>query len=192
MKTKYIVLATIFFSVSINAAMAATNYLIPTEPVLAPFAHTQFCLRYPDDCKKTNEMDAIKMVPLTPARRAELDEVNTDVNRSIVSQVQHEPVAKEQWLIAPAFGDCNDYAVTKRHELLAKRWPSHALLLAEVALPSGAHHLLLIVRTSEGDLVLDSLKPMVRTVAKAAADYKWVRMESDHNPEFWNKVGEPT
>jgi predicted transglutaminase-like cysteine proteinase len=60
--------------------------------------------------------------------------------------------------------------------------------MTEVELPSGEHHLVLIVRASEGDFVLDNLKPTIRTVAQAEVDYKWVRMESDHNARFWNGV----
>jgi predicted transglutaminase-like cysteine proteinase len=193
MNPKNIVLGGVGFLVlvvSIHAATTAINHLTPSSPVLAPLAHTQFCIRYPNDCKNTDKKSATNPVALTPERRAELDEVNARVNQSIVAQDQHATPATEKWLVAPAFGDCNDYVVTKRHELLAKGWALHSLLMTEVALPSGEHHLLLIVRTSEGDLVLDNLKPTVRTVAEAEVDYKWVRMESDRNARFWNKVRE--
>ena len=58
---------------------------------------------------------------------------------------------------------CHDYAVTKRHELLTRGWPSRSLLLAEVVVPWGEHHLILVVRTSDGDLVLDNLNPGIKS-----------------------------
>jgi predicted transglutaminase-like cysteine proteinase len=195
MRAKYIALGGVLSAVSMLTAMKTTDHLVPGEPVLAPIADTRFCMRYPNDCKKTagkDKTDAVKSVILTPEHRGELDEINASVNRSIVPQVQAENAVNDNWLIAPAAGDCNDYAVTKRHELLAKGWPSGALLLVEVKLPSGEHHLVLIARTNEGDLVLDNLKSTVRTVAEASLNYKWVRMESANEPKFWNKVQMPT
>jgi predicted transglutaminase-like cysteine proteinase len=89
----------------------------------------------------------------------------------------------EEWLVSPKYGDCNDYAVTKRHELLALGWPSRTLLLSEVATSWGEHHLVLVVRTAGGDVVLDNLNANVYPVSKAR--YEWVRIQSPLNPKFW-------
>jgi predicted transglutaminase-like cysteine proteinase len=94
----------------------------------------------------------------------------------------------DDWLIAPARGDCKDYAITKRHELLARGWPSRALLLFEVIVPDGQHHLILVVRTKDADLVLDNLNANIRTLAMTRPQYQWVRMESPQNPKFWSTV----
>jgi predicted transglutaminase-like cysteine proteinase len=118
-------------------------------PALAPMAHARFCLRYPEDCQVRRMAFRPKKVTLTPKLWAELTKINTEINRSIIPEHQYENVAAEKWLISPARGDCNDYAVTKRHELLARGWPSRTLLLAEVVVASGEHHLVLVVRTSE-------------------------------------------
>lgn len=194
MKAKYIRLGGITFAVLVLSAMTATDHLVPGKPVLAPLAGTRFCIRYPDDCKKTvgDGKDAVKLVTLTPERRAELNEVNARVNKNIFPQAQNTTAGTEKWMISPEAGDCGDYVVTKRHKLLARGWPSGTLLLTEVALRSGEHHLVLIARTNEGDLVLDNLKQTVRTVVEAELDYKWVRIESFDNPQFWNKVRERT
>ena len=96
-------------------------------------------------------------VTLTKARKAELAKVNREVNRAIRPQENPNGVTAEEWLVAPRDGDCNDFAVTKRHELLARGWPSRSLLLAEAVVASGEHHLVLVVRTREDDVVLDNL-----------------------------------
>ena len=93
---------------------------------------------------------------------------------------------EEEWLVAPREGDCNDYAVTKRHELLARGWPSSSLLLAEVIVPSGEHHLVLVVRTREEDVTLDSLNWNLRPVSQIP--YQWVRAQQVGNPKFWSKI----
>jgi predicted transglutaminase-like cysteine proteinase len=40
----------------------------------------------------------------------------------------------------------------------------NSLLLAQVVIPSGEHHLVLLVRTRESDLVLDNLAENVRPI----------------------------
>jgi predicted transglutaminase-like cysteine proteinase len=132
------------------------------QPQLPPFAHARFCVQYPDDCKVKRMAFRPKKLQLTYKRLAELMAINTQVNRSIKFEANLGGVAAERWIIGPKNGDCNDYAVTKRHELLARGWPSRSLLLAEVVVPSGEHHLVVVVRAKEGDLVIDNLNANVR------------------------------
>lgn len=56
-------------------------------------------------------------------------------------------------------GDCDDYALAKQRDLRALGWPRTALLLTIVRTSPKAkqHHLVLVVRTTEGDFVLDNL-----------------------------------
>jgi predicted transglutaminase-like cysteine proteinase len=153
-------------------------------PTLAPMAFMRFCMRYLDDCKVGGLAFRPRPVSLTPARRAELVVVNREVNHAIAPQANTDGVMAEEWLVSPREGDCNDYAVTKRHELLARGWPSRALLLAEVVVPSGEHHLVLVVRTREQDLVLDNLNWNVRPISQI--QYQWVRAQQANNPKFWS------
>jgi predicted transglutaminase-like cysteine proteinase len=151
-------------------------------PTLAPMAYTQFCMRYEGECQKRTIFRG-GPISLTPDRLAELIEVNKSVNRSIVPERNELGLAGETWLIGPDRGDCNDYAVTKRHELLVRGWPARALLLSEVVVRSGEHHLVLVVRTRGGDLVLDNLTPQIRPWSRAP--YLWVRIQMPTNPRYW-------
>jgi predicted transglutaminase-like cysteine proteinase len=157
-------------------------------PVLPPMAHVKFCMSYPSDCRSSRMLFRGGGVKLTMERYAELIEVNAEVNRSIEPMRNWRGVTAEEWIISPAFGDCNDYAVTKRHELMARGWPTRVLLLAEVVTGWGEHHLVLVVRTRSGDLVVDNLSGNVRPWSKTT--YKWVRMQSPENANFWSKVAE--
>jgi predicted transglutaminase-like cysteine proteinase len=158
-------------------------------PTLAPLAHTRFCLKYPRDCRAQKVIFRGRAIDLTAERRAALVRINAEVNREIRPMRMHEGIADEKWLISPRFGDCNDYAVTKRHKLLALGWPARNLLLAEVVTTWGEHHLVLVVRTSDGDLVADSLDKHIRDWSKTP--YQWVRVESPANPMFWATVKVP-
>jgi predicted transglutaminase-like cysteine proteinase len=148
-------------------------------------AHARFCLEYRAECEIQRMKSA---VGLTRARWAELVKVNAEVNRTIAPRANDGGMAAERWLVAPRAGDCHDYAVTKRHELLARGWPSRALLLAEVVTGWGEHHLVLVVRTSDGDFVADNLNANIRPWY--ATRYQWVRMQSPQNPKFWSTVAD--
>jgi predicted transglutaminase-like cysteine proteinase len=155
-------------------------------PALAPMAYTMFCVRNPDDCRAPRFVFRPHGITLTPERYNDLVSVNRDVNRSIVPQRETGGLAGETWRVAPSAGNCHDYAVTKRHELLARGWPSKALVLAEVVTAWGEHHLVLVARTRDGDFVLDNLSPTVRPMALTR--YQWVRAQSPKNPNFWSTV----
>ena len=98
---------------------------------------------------------------------------------------QRNPVHCVLWLILTFFNAAGLFV------LLGAEWPSRALLLAEVIVPDGQHHLVLIVRTKETDLVLDNLSPNVRSVSVTYRHYQWVRVETPQNPKFWVRVRTP-
>lgn len=155
----------------------------PSQPSLAPIGHTQFCQRYPSDC------ETVAAKPELPrdaaARLAALKSVHAMVNAGITPGADSDPVDRN-WLIWPSAGDCDDYAVTKRHVLLAKGWPSSDLLLAEVVLlATGEHHLLLVVRDGLDAWVLDNRKKDLVKVPEVYGEYTWVRIEAAENPRFW-------
>ena len=157
------------------------------RPTLAPMAFVRFCLRFAKECASHHIVFRPKPMVLTDSRRAELARINREVNQSIKPEENRKGVAAEEWLLNPRAGDCNDYAVTKRHKLLALGWPSWSLVLTEVALPSDEHHLVLVARTVGGDLVLDNLEASVRPVADVT--YRWVRAQQPGNPKFWAEIG---
>jgi len=155
-------------------------------PTMPPMAFSLFCLRYAGDCKPQHLVFRGGPLKMTEQRWAELRDVNARVNGSIRPLPNLGGVATEEWLINPAKGDCNDYAVTKRHELLEKGWPSRSLLLAEVVMPSGEHHLVVVVRARQGDFVLDNMASSIRPWTQTP--YRWVRIQSAANPKFWSSV----
>jgi predicted transglutaminase-like cysteine proteinase len=152
---------------------------------LPPLGHTFFCLRYPLDCARTASTESW---PISlEGRWRKMNLVNTSVNASIAPKPDPDQV-NTHWLIAPLKGDCNDYAITKRHALLKAGWPSSSLLLAEVTLIStGEHHLVLIVRGTNADWVLDNLKPGIERLAATRSEYARNRIESGDNPRLWTQ-----
>jgi len=98
---------------------------------LAPFQHVRFSLRYPSDCKSDPTED--EHIDLNAKTWELLTRVNHGVNMSIIpTHKSYRPNLVDAWSIAPEMGDCNDYAVTKRHELLENGLPSRDLRLSVV------------------------------------------------------------
>ncbi|MBR0797176.1 transglutaminase-like cysteine peptidase [Bradyrhizobium jicamae] len=154
-------------------------------PTLPPMAYTMFCLHYSSECRQAPIFRG-GPVSLTEARWADLTEVNQAVNRSIAPERNELGLVGESWVINPDRGDCNDYAVSKRHELLKRGWPARVLLLSEVVVNSGEHHLILVVRTKSGDLVLDNMTPQIKPWSRVP--YRWVRIQMPNKPKYWSTV----
>jgi predicted transglutaminase-like cysteine proteinase len=165
-----------------------TTLIAEASPSLAPFQHVRFCLRYPEDCKSDpTQTDRIEL----NADYAELlKRVNQEINTAIAPTLKsYGAELKDGWTIAPAFGDCNDYAVTKRHELLQAGLPARALRLAVVKTASGIGHLILVVSTTKGEMVLDNLNEVI--LSWQSTDYHWIKIQSANDARFWFEVKAP-
>ncbi|MEM6382827.1 MAG: transglutaminase-like cysteine peptidase [Pseudomonadota bacterium] len=151
---------------------------------LAPFAHVRFCQVNRSQCAVRG---AAERVELTADRWQQLRRVNASVNRSI--RPRHDRRAGaigDHWAISPAYGDCEDYALTKRAHLLRMGWPSYALLIATADVRGFGHHAVLVVRTSSGDYVLDNLTGQIKPWRSTG--YRWDKMQSPTNPRHWLQV----
>jgi len=162
--------------------------IVDASPTLAPFQHVRFCLRYPSDCKSNPaENDRIDLSAETSEL---LNRVNHSVNLSIAPMLKsYGSNLDDGWTIAPGAGDCNDYAVTKRHELLESGLPSKALRLSVVKTASGIGHLVLVVATTKGDLVLDNLTEVIRPWQNT--DYHWLKIQSATDSKSWYEIKAP-
>lgn len=167
----------------------AIQYIKFDQPTLAPMAFTIFCLKYKDECKPRPQQIVFRggRLKLTAERMAQLQEVNQRVNIAIRPEPNLEGLRGEKWLLHPTSGDCNDYAVTKRHDLIAKGFPARSVLLSEVVTTWGEHHLVVVVRTFSGDLVLDNLTGQILPWSKKS--YRWVRIQMPKNPNYWASLG---
>jgi predicted transglutaminase-like cysteine proteinase len=159
--------------------MATKGYAFP------PPAARAFCASHPELCSTSGR---VKLVTLTPARKAELEAVNTSVNRRIEERSDLVTAGiPDDWRVANKQGDCEDIAILKKSELLKRGWPASALLLT-VATLGGEGHTVLTVRTDKGDLILDNRGSVIRDWANTSYHYfarqsqsasgKWVRISS--------------
>ncbi len=111
--------------------------------------------------------DLAARTELTPARWALLNKVNTRVNDAIVYLTDQENYGQDDFWADPLSkyyrgrhaangkpeGDCEDFAIAKRRQLIEAGWPADTLALASVG--GIGMHSVLVARTDHGDLVLD-------------------------------------
>jgi len=168
---------------SAQAASRGVRFIRFDTPALAPIAFVGFCRRYADECKPQQPLFRGGRLKLTNQRLAELESVNRTVNSSIVPKLDKDGPVYKAWLLGPVRGDCTAYAVTKRHQLITEGWPARILLLSEVVTVSGEHHLVTVVRTSRGDLVLDNLTDQITPWFNTP--YEWLRIQTPDNPNYW-------
>lgn len=100
------------------------------------------------------------MLSLTDQRWAQLVDVNARVNALPYVADLARYHTSEFWAeIDQGGGDCEDFAIGKRAELLTFGWPPEALRLAICRTETGEGHAVLTVDTDRGTFVLDNRFP---------------------------------
>jgi predicted transglutaminase-like cysteine proteinase len=166
-------------------AAAESPHMILGENALSPVAFTDFCLRKPARCAPSRE---IRHITLDEHNLQQLDAVNRNVNQSIAPSSRPVDLGTP-WQDDTQVGNCVEFALTKRAQLLDLQLPSSALLLGLTIVPSGEAHLVLVVVTDQGDFVLDNLTDTI--VRWDKIKYRWVNRSSPRNPQFWQTIVSP-
>jgi predicted transglutaminase-like cysteine proteinase len=174
----------------LSSGRIQASMVVGFGPALAPLAFTRFCFTYPDQCDPGRPIFRPKRISVVREMIRDLDEVNHRVNVKIRPQADAAGLLNDIWEINPPAGDCDDYAVTKRAELIRRGWSQRALLLAQVSTPSGEMHLVLVARTRLGDFVLDNLRE--RVLPAAETNLRWISMQTPSKPQFWQRVATRT
>ena len=166
-----------------GAAKTAASHMPTGQQVSPPYGYVAFCLRNRAECE--GGTDAPREARLTPARWAELNDINDDVNRKVRQIEDSENYgAVEYWAYPNSRGgDCEDFALLKRRTLIERGWPAESLLLTVVRERNGDGHAVLTIATDKGDYILDN---KIRTIlAWNEAPYKWVKRQSTRRPYIW-------
>lgn len=100
------------------------------------------------------------------------ERVNSDVNASVKYKTDLERYSVSDWWIeANGYGDCEDYALLKRHILLENGWLLSDCCITCCWVETGDYHCVLLVNTDKGWYILDNRYqwPMSPT----SLPYKW-------------------
>jgi predicted transglutaminase-like cysteine proteinase len=162
-----------------------TSYMAERGRVSAPFGHIEFCIHSPSECLIRSAR--AKTARLNSNSWRLLKQVNYRVNRSIRAKSDRAAHGKtDHWSIGGRVGDCEDYALTKRHELIRRGWSSNTLLVATARDRRNRMHAVLIAHTNRGDFVLDNLTGSIRAWNKTG--YRWLKRQSRQNPKKWVRL----
>lgn len=166
--------------------LAATSATLPHGPeATPPFGYISFCMRFADQCPF-----GLKQAPPVATWRfwPQMVLVNQRVNRAIKPESARRHYGRAQYWTIPqdGFGDCADYALTKRRDLSHAGIPLSDLNLAIVSLPGGELHAVLVVSTADGDYVLDNLRRDILPWNKTG--YVYLSRMSTRSPTNWVKV----
>lgn len=123
-----------------------------------------------------------------------LKKVNSRVNRHVRQVSDYDARGTDERWDRPGYGrqavgDCEDLAIEKRMQLVEEGFAPNALFYSTVYKRGFGLHLVLIARTEQGDMVLDSLTPHILPWNKAK--YSWLRVQSTEDPTLWRRLGTP-
>ena len=171
----------------ISAAWASGTYMELIGRGYPTAAAKLFCNRSTSLC---NTASGAMTVQLTDAKKAQLQSINRAVNARIAERSDFETAGvDDRWSVPTRFGDCEDFAILKKQELMRRGWPAAALLLTVVRLRfSGEGHVVLTVHTSEGDLILDNRTNAIKDWSQTG--YRYYARQTQKG-SGWQKIGRP-
>lgn len=156
-------------------------------PTSIPIGHSEFCQLHPAECTANGRV--VDAMQLTEDRWAQLVGINNAVNAAVtpVSDQDYYQVA-ERWAYPDGYGDCEDFALAKRRELIEAGWDPSTLLMTVVREQNGNGHAVLMVRTDRGDLVLDNQDSLVRVWNDTP--YQFIKRQSQQNAGQWVDIAD--
>jgi predicted transglutaminase-like cysteine proteinase len=159
------------------------------ESSRAPIGWVEFCADQPKECVSgpSNPRDVV----LTTKAWKDLARVNKWVNETIKPMTD-----QEQWGVVEKWsypdtgrGDCEDYVLLKRRMLIQAGWPREALLITVVRERNGDGHAVLTVKTDKGEFILDNQNEEIQLWS--ATTYRFVKRQSQQDPNVWVALGDP-
>jgi len=161
-----------------NAAFVQTI----DKPTSIPIGHSDFCAARPLECQPNGNL--VAAMPLDEALWSQLLTVNAQVNRDITPVTDQELYnVSEFWTYPNGYGDCEDFVLAKRRDLINAGWPASTLLMSVVRQRNGEGHAVLLVRTDRGDFVLDNQEGSIRLWSETP--YHFVKRQSQANAGQW-------
>jgi predicted transglutaminase-like cysteine proteinase len=181
--------ATLLASTQASQAQEQPPYIGIGAVTSAPIGWAEFCAEYAPEC------DTAPSVPhdvvLSTRAWTELKRINIAVNTKIkpMTDMDHWGVVERWNYPDDGYGDCEDYALEKRRVLMQAGWPREALLMTVVRDHNGNGHAVLTVKTDRGEYILDNQTNDISLWSDTG--YRFVKRQSQSDPNIWVSLGEP-
>jgi predicted transglutaminase-like cysteine proteinase len=159
------------------------------DTIKAPIGWVEFCIEYDPECKTKPSL--ARDVILSAAAWKELERVNLYVNTHVkpMTDMEHWGVVERWNYPDDGYGDCEDYVLAKRRTLIQSGWPREALLITVVRDKRGDGHAVLTVKSDKGEYVLDNQNDQI--LLWSDTGYRFVKRQSQADPNVWVSLGEP-
>ena len=164
-------------------------FLSTGEQARPPIGWVQFCAERPQECDAAPSLP--RDVVLSAKAWKDLVRINKRVNETIkpMTDIDHYGVVEKWTYPDDGYGDCEDYVLLKRRTLMEAGWPREALLITVVRDKKGDGHAVLTVKTDKGDFILDNQEEQVLLWSENG--YRYVKRQSQSNPNNWVSLGDP-
>lgn len=174
-------IASTAFATHANASSQKShNFLPATISISAPSGARNICRTYKWACA-----DSTKSARLTKQNLELVRRVNKTVNsrtREISDKAQYRKA--ELWALPTRRGgDCEDFALLKKRELIRLGISPKRLLIATVLDRKRRSHAVLVLRSDGGDYVLDNLTNSI--LGWRNTRYTFLRMQNPDAPKSW-------
>lgn len=153
-----------------------------------PIGHYDFCKLHPGECNiHPGDLQPLKV---SKAVWHEIVKVNDAVNRNVKPMSDYDHYGKDEVWAYPddGFGDCEDYVLEKRRELMREGISLSDLLITVVKKKDGEGHAVLTVRTSRGDYILDNLTNEVKPWT--STPYRYLKRQATDDTGRWVTIRE--
>jgi predicted transglutaminase-like cysteine proteinase len=167
---------------AVSAPISMADRLTAFQPGPAPRGFQGICSRYAWACRNGGSSfahpDALQLAA----------QINLQVNRQIraVTDAVNYGVPERWTLPYNGKGDCEDFALLKMKLLIEAGVPASSLLLAVVAGRMPEPHVVLVLRASSGDYILDNLSS--RLVTWRSSGYTFLKMQNPANRATWDII----
>ena len=155
----------------------------------APIGWVEFCVEYDPECKTKSSQP--RDVVFQAQAWKDLERINLYVNNRIkpMTDLEHWGVVERWNYPDDGYGDCEDYVLAKRRMLMQAGWPREALLITVVRDKHGDGHAVLTVKFDKGEYILDNQSDQI--LPWSDTGYRFVKRQSQADPNVWLSLGEP-
>lgn len=165
---------------SAAAASAGNTYLLASVDMPPPNGARNICAKYDWACG-----GQVRASLSSAQELALVEKINTKVNATVKPASDRGQFRRgDYWSLPTASGgDCEDFALLKKRELVRLGVDHRKLLLATVLDRKRVPHAVLVYRSDRGDLLLDNLTNDIRDWRSSR--YIFLRMQNPQNPRSW-------
>ncbi|MGL3605474.1 transglutaminase-like cysteine peptidase [Rhizobium sp. G187] len=180
MKRHFIAAALSLAAMLVSHQSFAGSFLPQTRSIAAPKGFASACSRYDFLCGTRS----VKALPNNEAM-ALLRKVNSSVNSHV--RPMHDRAGRDHWALpVNNSGDCEDYALAKKKQLIEAGFPANKLAMTVVLDRRGNNHAVLMARLADGDYILDNLSGSVKSWKSTG--YTFLARQNFDNKRSWKVI----